>query len=484
MTSSTTSNTTASGTAGGFELADPPAATDRRPNENPYLAGNYAPVAEEVTAFDLPVLEGQIPDVLDGRYLRNGPNPVAADPARYHWFTGTGMVHGIRLRDGRAEWYRNRFVRGGSILDEKGWPDPGGPTGVMAGAVNTNVIGHADRTLALVEAGSLPIELTDELDTVARTDLAGPAGGLRGPFTAHPKRDPGTGELHAAAYYWGFEGLQYVVVGADGGLTHQATISLPGQPMVHDISITESRVVLYDLPCTFDLDVAMSGTGLPYRWNPDHGARVGVLPKGGSDADVAWFEVENCYVYHPLNAYDLPDGRIVVDVVRHPSMFETDVRGPSEGSTTLDRWVIDPAAGRVTETRLDDRGQELPRVDERVVGPGAPVRLRGDLHVARVRCRARSAAPPRPPQRHRRDPRLRPRPREPRSRVRATERHCRRGRRLGDVGRVRRRQRQLGAGAPRRRRLQRSTGVPHPATTAGPLRVPRQLGADRLLKPG
>ena len=68
---------------------------------NPYLSGNLAPVTDEVTAFDLPVT-GTLPDELDGLYLRNGPNPVGpVDPARYHWFTGSGMVHGIRIRDGR-----------------------------------------------------------------------------------------------------------------------------------------------------------------------------------------------------------------------------------------------------------------------------------------------------------------------------------------------------------------------------------------------
>ena len=78
---------------------------------NRYLEGNFAPVHEEITATDLEVT-GTIPDQLDGRYLRNGPNPVVApDPATYHWFLGSGMVHGVRLRDGKAEWYRNRWVR-------------------------------------------------------------------------------------------------------------------------------------------------------------------------------------------------------------------------------------------------------------------------------------------------------------------------------------------------------------------------------------
>ncbi|MEY2974473.1 MAG: hypothetical protein RIR49_893, partial [Actinomycetota bacterium] len=70
--------------------------------ENPFLSGNLAPVHEEITSHDLRVT-GTLPTELTGRYLRNGPNPVApVDPERYHWFTGTGMVHGIRLDEGRA----------------------------------------------------------------------------------------------------------------------------------------------------------------------------------------------------------------------------------------------------------------------------------------------------------------------------------------------------------------------------------------------
>jgi carotenoid cleavage dioxygenase len=57
-----------------------------------------------------------------------------------------------------------------------------------------------------------------------------------------------------------------------------------------------------------------------------------------------------------------------VDVVRHPKMFATDFNGPDEGPPTLDRWTIDAGAGKVIEERLDDRGQEFPRVDERLVG--------------------------------------------------------------------------------------------------------------------
>lgn len=78
---------------------------------NPYLAGNFAPVPGETTSFELPV-KGHIPEALAGRFLRIGPNPaVAPDSSSYHWFSGTGMVRGLRLRDGKADWYRSRYER-------------------------------------------------------------------------------------------------------------------------------------------------------------------------------------------------------------------------------------------------------------------------------------------------------------------------------------------------------------------------------------
>ncbi len=329
-----------------------------------YLSANYAPVTEELTALDLPVT-GTIPDGLDGRYLRNGPNPITArDAATYHWFTGDAMVHGIRLRDGRAEWYRNRWVRSDTVVAALGEPPVAGEAHGGMDTANTNVIGHAGRTFALVEAGARPVELNDELETVARSDFGGT---LPNGFTAHPKRDPETGELFAVAYHWALPHLQYIVVGADGRVRKVEPISVPGAPMVHDMSITERHAVVYDLPVTFDLDLAMAGGSFPYRWDADYGARLGVLPREGTDADVAWFEVEPCYVYHPLNAHDDGD-RVVLDVIRYDRMFDRDRLGPNDGAPALWRWTLDLGSGAVKEEQLDDRAVEFPRVDERVVG--------------------------------------------------------------------------------------------------------------------
>jgi carotenoid cleavage dioxygenase len=332
---------------------------------NTYLEGAYAPVRDEITAFDLSVT-GELPVELDGRYLRNGPNPLLApDPEKYHWFTGDGMVHGIRLRDGRAEWYRNRYVRSAEVARALGEePLPGPVHGGMDFAANTNVIGHAGRTFAIVEAGANPYELTEELDTVGPSDFDGTLGGG---YTPHPKRDPETGELHSMSYHWAWGNqVRYDVVGVDGRVRTSQMIDVGGPVMVHDMSLTERFAVVYDLPVIFDLEMIAAGKSFPYRWEPDYQARVGLVERA-DPAQVHWFDVEPCYVFHPMNAYDDGD-KVVLDVVRHGSMFATRHDGPNEGPPTLDRWTCDLTSGKVLEERLDDRGQEFPRVDERVVG--------------------------------------------------------------------------------------------------------------------
>src|SRR3954447_21283471 len=139
--------------------------------ENKWLEGRYAPIPGDVTATELEVV-GTLPTELTGRYLRNGPNPITpVDSSTHHWFIGDAMVHGLRLEEGRADWYRARMVRSEKVSDQLGEaPVPGEVHGGMDTA-NTNVIGLGGKTLAIVEAGARPMELSYDLDTICRTDL-------------------------------------------------------------------------------------------------------------------------------------------------------------------------------------------------------------------------------------------------------------------------------------------------------------------------
>lgn len=377
---------------------------------NPYLEDFLAPVGAEVTAHDLRVT-GHIPDHLDGRYLRNGPNPVAeVDPAVYHWFSGDAMVHGVALRDGQARWYRNRWVRTAHVCRALAQPAPRGldpRAGMLSVGPNTNVLSHAGQTLALVEGGGANYRLTEELDTEGPCDFDGT---LFGGYTAHPHRDPRTGELHAVSYaFTRGRTVQYSVIDTAGRARRTVDIEVGGSPMMHDFSLTDNYVVIYDLPVTFDPVQVMPANvprwlslparlvmqsligrirvpgpltaminrnrepinRMPYRWNPDYQARIGVMPREGGNKDIRWFDIEPCYVYHPLNAYsEMRDGTevLVLDVVRYSRMFDRDLRGPGDSRPTLDRWTLNLATGAIASERRDDRPQEFPRINETLLG--------------------------------------------------------------------------------------------------------------------
>jgi carotenoid cleavage dioxygenase len=347
-------------------LTDSPTAdgsgSERTPGEvNIYLSGNYAPVTEEITAFDLPVI-GELPVELNGRYLRNGPNPAGepADVSTHHWFMGDGMVHGIRLREGQAEWYRNRWVGSSGLAERRGEPDIAGPnwSGMSVGP-NTNVGGFAGTTWAMIEAGGTPVELTYELETVGRNDFFGT---LPGAFTAHPKFDPDTGEMHAMVYAWAqwMDHVQYVVVGTDGRVKRTVDIPLPGMTMLHDMALTERYAVVFDQPCTVDLDLALAER-FPFRWDPDYGNRVGLLPRNGEAGDIVWIDVPLGYSYHPMNSYDRPDGTVVIDLCVYDRMFDQDLLGPFESMARLERWELNPATRSSSVTVIDSSFNEFPR---------------------------------------------------------------------------------------------------------------------------
>ncbi len=332
---------------------------------NPYLEGNFAPVTMEVDGIDLPV-RGRIPRELRGRLLRVGPNPIAARPAKYHWFFGDGMVHAIELRDGHAVSYRNRWVRTDQAARQLGEQPPPGQApevnGRAGNAANTHVVAHAGRVLALYEV-ALPTQITPGLATIGRYDFA---GSLRSPMTAHPKIDPSTGELlFFGLDIFGPPYLRFHVADADGKLVRTQELVLPGPSMMHDFAITERHVVFLDLPVVYDLGL-LGKRPFPAAWKPEYGARVGVMSRDGT-SNVRWFDVELGYVFHTLNAYDEPE-RVVLDVIRHARMFDKDIYGVNDAPGLLYRWTINLRTGRVSEVRLDDRHQELPRVDARVIG--------------------------------------------------------------------------------------------------------------------
>ena len=330
--------------------------------EKPFhLQGNFAPVKDEITAHDLEV-EGAIPPELEGLYVRNGANPPSGFSE--HWFLGQGMLHGVQLSGGRATSYRNRYVRTPYLENpELQRVSDTGQIDRTASVANTHVIGHSGKILAL-EEGSFTYLVDRELNTLGCTDFE---GRLTTAFSAHPKICPVTGELLSFGYGQFPPYLTYLRVSPDGKLVQAEEIEVPGPTMMHDFMITERRALFMDLPVVFDLEAAMAGT-MPFKWSDDYGARIGIMPRTGTNADVVWFEIEPCYVFHGMNAWDEGD-RVVYDVCRMSEIWrEAGEMQAGDGQITLHRFSFDLASGVVKEETLDDRPMEFPRVAAARVG--------------------------------------------------------------------------------------------------------------------
>jgi carotenoid cleavage dioxygenase len=208
------------------------------------------------------------------------------------------------------------------------------------------------------------------MTTDLRTERVEDFGGmLTSPMTAHPKRDPDTGGLAFFGYdCFGPPYLRYHELDAAGELVHSTEVPVPQATMQHDFGVTATRVAFLDLPVVFDMDLAAQGRSLPFRWHPEAGARVGVLERGGRGEDTRWIDLDPCYVFHVMNAFD--DGAaVVLDVCRYERTFDT---GPGEllgtALPTLQRWRVDPDLAKVEITELDDRRVEFPRVDDTLAG--------------------------------------------------------------------------------------------------------------------
>jgi len=336
-----------------------------------HLIGSRKPVVDEATLTELEVT-GEIPRELNGRYIRNTPNPQTGYTE--HWFIGDGMLHGVELADGKARWYRNRWVR------TPMYAHPGVDRLNLAldkekftfdhsvSAANTHVVGHAGKILAL-EEGSFPYEVTKELETVGPHTFGGK---LAGPFTAHPKFCPDTGEMLGFGYNPVPPYLTYMRVDKAGNMVQSTEITVGGPTMMHDFATTRNHAIFMDLPAVFDVALALQG-GMPIRWSDDYPARFGVMPREGSDAQVKWFDVEPCYCFHTLNAHEEGDevvvfGMRVPEIWRDSSAMDMSTMPEPEAMPRLFEWRLNMASGSVKERYLDDDAAEFPRIPPSLQG--------------------------------------------------------------------------------------------------------------------
>lgn len=324
-----------------------------------WMRGNFAPVHEEVDAVDLEVA-GSLPPELSGLFVRNGSNPAVGESP--HWFLGDGMLHGVRLEQGRAAWYRNRWVRTPAFEAGEDFLG-GGPPGGANNQSNVSLVHHGGKLLSLGEVG-FPYDIDPAtLESLGAWDFD---GRLTTAMTAHPKIDPATGQMHFFGYGFVAPFLTYHVAEADGTLVRSEEIEVGASTMMHDFAITDREAIFWELPVLFDLEAAVGGSTLPFTWDPGYGARIGVLGFDEPASSIRWVEIDPCYAFHGVNAHREGDD-IVLDICRQESMF---AQGETFESSALHRWRIGTGGASLTwsDERLDDAERDLPTIDRRHTG--------------------------------------------------------------------------------------------------------------------
>ncbi len=339
---------------------------------NPFLSGVFKAQHEEITLTGLDV-SGEIPRELNGCFLRNGPNPQFVWSDHYHMYSGDGMLHALTLVDGKAG-YLNRFIRTPRFLCEReqgravfpGMRDALAVDPAFAHVppftANTHVLRHAGKLLALNE-GSMPFVVTNLKTGEGNPDNF--EGTVKMTFTAHPKKDPRTGELHGFSYITPNGMIDYLALDAAGNASLIGSYRPPYQALMHDFAITQHYAIFPIYPLTWSLERVQRGE-LLYRWEPELGSYYIVLDRKSGEV-LHVFRDTATLGMHTVNAYE-KQGRIILDMVMMddiPEGAEAFVDDSVSYLNTLNRITLDLEAGGLQRKRLSNLNVEFPRIDER-----------------------------------------------------------------------------------------------------------------------
>ncbi|XP_031373616.1 carotenoid 9,10(9',10')-cleavage dioxygenase 1-like isoform X1 [Punica granatum] len=363
-----------------------------------YLSGDFGPVPETTPVSNLPIT-GHLPDCLNGEFVRVGPNAKFAPIAGYHLFDGDGMIHGLRIKNGKAT-YVSRFVKTSKLKQEEFFGsskfakigDLKGLFGLLmvgvqilraklkvldvsygTGTGNTALVYHHGKLLSLHEFDKpyvIKVLEDGDLQTLGMMDYD---KRLLHPFTAHPKVDPVTGEMFTFGYSQMPPYVTYRVISKDGFMHDPVPITIPESVMMHDFAITESYAIFMDLPFYFRPTAMVKGNKLPLVFDATKKARFGVLPRyAKTELQIRWFELPNCFIFHNANAWEEEDEVVLVTCrVENPDleMLNGAVKETAESfRTELHEMRFNMNTGLASQRKLSESTVDFPRINEAYTG--------------------------------------------------------------------------------------------------------------------
>jgi carotenoid cleavage dioxygenase-like enzyme len=345
---------------------------------------------QEFEITPLPVLSGSIPAGLRGSLYRNGPARLQRNGQSVgHWFDGDGAVLGVHFSDGGATGvYRYVQTQGWQQESQVGHYTQAGygmlPPGSwltrlnkpVKNPANTSVLALSDKLLALWEGGEPHAMNLETLKTIGLDDLGWLAGR---PFSAHPRRDPVTGDILNFGVSTGAKTtLNLYRTDASGNLRQQGAVPLKGLELIHDCVLAGRYLIFCIPPIHFDLlplIARLKSFSDAMTWKPDRGTEIIVCDRTTLQV-ISRSHTDPWFQWHFGNGYELPDGSVVIHLVRYPdSQPNQRLKEVASGQlqTAADSLLwqlrLNPQTGQVLEMeQVCDRPCEFPVTAPQEVG--------------------------------------------------------------------------------------------------------------------
>jgi carotenoid cleavage dioxygenase-like enzyme len=354
---------------------------------------------QEFGLTTLPIITGSIPVGLKGSLYRNGPGRLQQGEMKVgHWFDGDGAILAVHFDEGevratykyvqtagyQAEMAAEKYLYGNYGMTAPGaiwqqWRNP------SKNAANTSVLALPDRLLALWEGGQPHSLDLETLATQGEDDLGNSTKGFS--YSAHPKRDPVTGEIFNFGMSFGRQ-ISLNIYKSDcasaqrsdrtGQIIQSTAIPIPFGAMVHDFVLAGEYLIFCIPPVqmkTLPLLMGLSSYSDACYWQPELGTKILVIDRQTLSI-VSQGEAESWFQWHFGNGYVNVDGEVVLDLVRYSDFSSNQylkevATGQPEtlAPGTLWQMRLNPQTGTLKKMELVvNRGCEFPVVSPLEVG--------------------------------------------------------------------------------------------------------------------
>lgn len=362
----------------------------------PGWANAVVRTAREFDSTILPVLSGRIPEGLQGWLYRNGPGRLERGGQRVgHWFDGDGAVLAVHFAEGTARGLYRYIKTAGYLAEEKagrflfgnyGMKPPGpiwnswfqlfSKSINFKNTANTALLSLPNKLLTLWEGGHPHALDKQTLETLGRDDLESLEPSQ--PFSAHPRRDPQTGEIFNIGIDSSFS-MNLYACNPSGTIQRQAKIPLNGVPFLHSFVLAGPYLIFFVPPLGLNLakfSLGFSSYSEALQWLPNKGTQIIVVDRNTFEP-IALGEAEPWFQWHFGNGCVESDGMVRLDVVRFSNFAQTNeyLREMATGIThtkakgTLWRMRLNPKTAELLETEeIVDRACEFPVVPDNSVG--------------------------------------------------------------------------------------------------------------------